>query len=736
VALYVGMRSANAYYLMPAISAAVIGFALAVFGGIARAQGAIHHELVATLDPVHAGIEARDTITFAEDPAVPERKHIFWLHSGLHPRTRDAGVILTRLNGPEGVTPLARFKLQLPAGRRQVRLDYRGNLGLSPRAAARAHGKAHDAAPAPISNEGIFFAGDSGWYPSFDDALLTFELEVELPAGWQTVSQGASKTLPVVAGRVRFRWFEPKPQEQIYLVAGRFHTYSRRTDNYTAQVFLRTPDENLARSYLGATIKYVDLYSRLLGPYPYTKFAMVENFRQTGYGMPSFTLLGSRVIRLPFILYSSYPHEIVHNWWGNSVYVAPGWNWSEGLTAYLADHLIQEQRGEGAAYRRDVLQKYTDYVSQQQDFPLSSFVGGHGDLEQAVGYGKTLMFFHMLRLRMGDRAFVDSLRRLYASNRYRRADYADVQREFAQASGLDLRSEFSQWIQRSGAPQLRLRDAKVERGSDTFRLVGTLEQTQPGPAYRLSVPLVIHFGGESPPVRKVITTDQDSKSFGLAFATRPLLVQVDPEFDVFRRLDPEEIPASLGQVFGAERVLMVLPSRAPAPVREKYQALVTQWRSGAEIEWRWDDTLADLPTDRAVFLFGWRNRFLEQVTKALAGQDVSWTGGDGIKIGQRRVERASEAVVVAARQKGSPNHALAWLACDNLQAFTGLTRKLWHYGKYSYLVFEGDSPRNVLKGQWPILHSPLSIVLGEPGDRASISPRTLPARAALTALLN
>ena len=83
--------------------------------------------------------------------------------------------------------------------------------------------------------------------------------------------------------------------------------------------------------------------------------------------------------------------------------MAPGWNWSEGLTAYLADHLIQEQRGEGAVYRRDVLQKYADFVSQSQDFPLSSFVGGHGDLEQAVGYGKTLMFFHMLRLKIGDR---------------------------------------------------------------------------------------------------------------------------------------------------------------------------------------------------------------------------------------------------------------------------------------------------------------------------------------------
>ena len=73
------------------------------------------------------------------------------------------------------------------------------------------------------------------------------------------------------------------------------------------------------------------------------------------------------MLRFPFILTSSYPHEILHNWWGNSVFVdyATG-NWCEGLTAYLADHLIQEQRGTGATYRRNTLQKYRDYVDRRR----------------------------------------------------------------------------------------------------------------------------------------------------------------------------------------------------------------------------------------------------------------------------------------------------------------------------------------------------------------------------------
>ena len=77
-------------------------------------------------------------------------------------------------------------------------------------------------------------------------------------------------------------------------------------------------------------------------------------------------------------------------------------NWCEGLTAYMADHLIQEQRGRGEEYRRDTLQKYRSYVRDGRDFPLTEFRSRHSAATEAVGYGKTLMVFHMLRQRLGD----------------------------------------------------------------------------------------------------------------------------------------------------------------------------------------------------------------------------------------------------------------------------------------------------------------------------------------------
>jgi len=44
---------------------------------------------------------------------------------------------------------------------------------------------------------------------------------------------------------------------------------------------------------------------------------------------------------------------------------------------------------------------------------------------------------------------------------------------------------------------------------------------------------------------------------------------------------------------------------------------------------------------------------------------------------------------------------VVWFVTPSKKSIPGLIRKLPHYGKYGYLVFEGDEPKNVVKGTWP-----------------------------------
>jgi aminopeptidase N len=258
--------------------------------------------------------------------------------------------------------------------------------------------------------------------------------------------------------------------------------------------------------------------------------------------MPSFTLIGPKVIRFPFIIDSSYPHEILHNWWGNGVFPDPhSGNWSEGLTAYLADHLIQEQRGTASQYRRDILQKYTDYVSKEKDFPLSQFRSRHSSATEAIGYGKALMFFHMLRMQLGDEDFIEGLRVFYRDNKFEFASYDDIRKGLGTARDESLRRTFIQWVDRPGAPQLRISNPGVRKERDEYVVQMLLEQLQDGVPYRLNVPVAVTAHEQDQAYQTTVRMTEKRQEVEFTMRHAPLRIDVDPEFDVFRRLAREEI---------------------------------------------------------------------------------------------------------------------------------------------------------------------------------------------------
>ena len=104
---------------------------------------------------------------------------------------------------------------------------------------------------------------------------------------------------------------------------------------------------------------------------------------------------------------------------------------------------------------------YRDFVRGGKDFPLSSFRSRNNPVTQAVGYGKAMMTFHMLRLKIGDELFTQGLRRLAETQRFKRASWGDVRQVFEATSGLDLSNFFAQWVTRVGAPELSLGEPRV-----------------------------------------------------------------------------------------------------------------------------------------------------------------------------------------------------------------------------------------------------------------------------------
>jgi hypothetical protein len=666
-----------------------------------------------SLYPGDHRLAVEDTITLPDGHG---REAVILLHEGLVPAPVTSGIIIRRNERQEEGGIAAFYRVELPEGTKAFTIRYEGALfHRLDEGGEQARG--FSSTPGMISREGVFLSGASFWYPVVEGRMVAFRLQIKLPGGWDAVSQGRRGEHLKEKDRTVVSWESPEPQEEVYVVASAFTEYSKTFSSplgrsISAMAFLRTPDRALADKYLDATEQYVSMYERLIGAYPYAKFALAENFWETGFGMPSFTLLGPTVIRLPFIINSSYPHEILHNWWGNSVYPDYGQgNWSEGLTAYLSDHLIKEQQGTGAEYREATLQKYADYVLRGRDFPLTDFHARHSPASEAVGYGKSLMLFHMLRMDLGDQVFSNGLRHFYEEKRFSVASFSDLRASFESASGKDLSREFSQLVTRPGAPKLRLADVIVRKAEEGYIVTGTLEQTQEQEPYVISVPFAITMEGEEQAYQGLISMDGKRTVFAVPATRRPARIDIDPEFDLFRALDREEIPPAISQVLGSEKVLVIVPSSAKAEmITTGYRdfALGMKRTVQGSVEVKNDAEVNSLPVDRAVVVLGWENRHAKTALAAMSGYHVA-ADREKIRIGMTEMQIAGNAVVLTARHPQNKDAAVMFIASSGPAALPGLGRKMPHYHKYSYLVFSGDEPENIAKGRWPVTGSPLTV---------------------------
>jgi aminopeptidase N len=705
----------------------------------AQSAPVVHHDLTVSLDPAGHRLKVHDRIRLPGALAL----HAISLNADLAVQPVSGGLDL-RLDpsspwwqGRHGRSGVA-FNIYHIGGATAGQdvtgdIDYEGIINYPVRDGGGEYARAFAESPGLIEPRGVYLAGSTRWLPHVDgvpNALVTYTLTVELPAGWKSISQGERTGSGTNGGNVSERWSVATPTEEVHLIAAPFTEYSRDAGAVKAMAFLRTPDPALAGRYLDATAQYLAMYQSLLGPYPYSKFALVENFWETGYGMPSFTLLGEQVIRFPFILHSSYPHELLHNWWGNGVFVDPkGGNWSEGLTAYLADHLLAEQRGQGAD-RRAILQRVTDYVTRENDFPPSRFLSRHDAVTEAIGYGKTAMMWNMLRDKVGDDQFIKALRAFYRDNRFREASYDDIEKSFEAVTGRDLRPFFDQWVKSTGTPDLRLDN--VESRGNHLEITLSQAQVQPGRFIPLSqVPLGRVFALDVPVViatdrgveTRTVAMREDSArvdaSFDLDGAAQR--VEIDPQFQLYRRLSPFEVPPALSKAFGAGKVLIVMNAQSAST----YAGLVKAWsRDGVETVM--DTALDALPADRAVWVLGADNKFAPVVADAIKSYGASLDAAAApypAPSPPGAGKAAGRSLVAAARHPANPAFVVIFVSAPSEAAANALARKLPHYGKYSWLVFSGDEATNEGTGEWPVRDTPLARNLTPDAKPIKLTPR-------------
>ncbi len=558
-----------------------------------------------------------------------------------------------------------------------------------------------------VSAKGISLTGN--WYPSVS-GLAFYGLSATVPANFSAISEADDiSSVRTPAGK-RYTFSFRHPLTGIDLIAGPYVVTKSYLGNVGVYTYFFPKDQDLAKEYIKYTKKYLAMFDKLLVPYPYKRFSVVENLLPTGLSMPTFTLMGGVVLRLPFIVKTSLGHEIGHQWWGNYVYAdfSKG-NWLEALNSWMTDYRFAKMRGKGLDYRKRMLADFQSYVTPKNDFPLRKFLERTSPASEAIGYGKGMMLFHMLKGIVGREVFYKSLKALIAQYKWKKASWADIQAIFERQSGKDLGWFFSQWLDRKEVPLLAVGNQQelVLNGIPQV----SFELAQEGLPYRMTLPVTVVTGTKEKTENLQVEKPIHTYNVVSTEEQRPSSLVIDGNYDVMRHLSPGEFAPSIARLLGSPKRLLVYR----AADKDKYSSLIDVFaREGFTVKEEKDLKESDMEGSSFLVL-----GFDSPVLKRLFG---------GLKSPSRGL------VFTVKENPLNPENVVAMVQASSKSEVDQAAYKIPHYGQYQTLGFEGG--KNIekktgaskngmifkLSNPVPAIQTSGTIHLGNIVDEVSSSP--------------
>ena len=553
---------------------------------------------------------------------------------------------------------------------------------------------------ATISERGSFLLAGSGWYPQWVAGHSSYTLKVIAPEGMLAVTAGQSKGHKTGNGKTESTWLISDPIRGLSLSVGAYILREKKVGSITAATYFFPETDYLAEAYLAATADYLDFYQDLFGPYPFKKFAVVENFFPTGFGFPSYTLIGGTVLRLPFIIRTSLGHEIAHCWWGNGVLVDyDGGNWSEALTTYVADYHYKAMKSaeDARGYRLQILRNYATLVKPARDFALKQFQSRTDPVTKTIGYDKGAMVFHMLRRQVGEQAFWEALSDLYRDRLFKATSWSDIQKAFEARGRRSLKNFFDQWVFDKGAPRFYLDAVQARRTGGIWQIEGRIVQERP--PFSFDLDLLLESQGQIDS-RTIRISDRETP-FQITSKYMPLRLVADPDSQIMRRLFPIEIPPAINAMKSSSSVLALLSADPEPQVKSAARTLVLSLGLKNYAFAEENNIKREQLLGKDILMIGYPQN------KALFRHlpDQIAIAPESFVLNEKTYRQSSDVFFGVFAHPFSENRIAALFFPLSSHQAQNVARKITHYGKYSYLAFENG--QNRAKGFWPIEQSPL-----------------------------
>jgi len=399
------------------------------------------------------------------------------------------------------------------------------------------------------------------WLPCVDHPAVrtTLALHLRAPAAWTVLGNGVEGARVAHGdGTATVHWSlaQPCPAYLLCVAMGDFareeggvHEGARGPVPIAFFTY-RAGGEYLARTF-GNTRAMMDwMVARLGRPFPFPKYyqfcvpaigGAMENISLVSWD--DFALLdarGERDWRLRIDAINV--HEMAHAWFGDAVVIrdyAHAWL-KESWASYMEYCWVEDTHGtdEAAFYLSEELRAYREEADGRYLRPIvTRGFDSAWDMFDMHLYPGGACRLHMLRRKLGERAFWDGVRDYLTTYEGKTADTADFQRCLEARSGQRLARFFDQWLYAPGYPKVKGSFAWDE---ENHVATITLEETQVDAARGVGafdLPLTVALEVAEGRWERVTTHLRDRRELRVPCARRPLTVVIDPDGDLVFALE-------------------------------------------------------------------------------------------------------------------------------------------------------------------------------------------------------
>lgn len=293
-----------------------------------------------------------------------------------------------------------------------------------------------------------------GWLPGVHNPAdpATFDLTLRYDSSLTAV--GSGRLVYTEAGVSQWTLSSPTPVYTFAFALAPFEHVRDESGALPVVHFAVPPDIRKATYGLRRTHDVIAFFERLLGPYPYDHFTTVQ--------VP-FEFAGMENAATPFFSTSLYGsdmleevlvHEVAHQWIGNDLTIAD-WTelWlSEGITTYLTT--LFYEFADGADRANEMRADFSSIDSGIGRPLVPDRIDSPDEMLTWLVYRKGASVMHLLRLKLGDDVFFETLRQWYLDHRGRPATTTSLKDYFEAGSDESLDGFFDFWVYNAALPRL------------------------------------------------------------------------------------------------------------------------------------------------------------------------------------------------------------------------------------------------------------------------------------------